>query len=280
MREKKTFSSPFMRYAVIKYGGHAMVGGGASFSKQIVSLYQKNIAPIIVHGGGPEITQMLERLDIQSTFINGLRKTTSESLDVAQMVLCGLVNKRIAAEITSEGVPTIGLSGTDASLIEATAINQELGFVGHPLKINKDLLKTLLNAGIIPVIAPIGRDSAGQNYNINADTVAAIIAATLKTSLFILTDVAGVLDKNGIIQHHLNEAEIVKLYEAKIIRHGMYPKVKACLDALKAGAEEAIILDGRSPENLRKILISKETNIGTSIQIDERPIILHEGMEK
>ncbi|KMQ85687.1 acetylglutamate kinase [Lasius niger] len=183
------------------------------------------------------------------------------------MVLCGVINKRIAADITSEGIPAIGISGTDASLIEAEAINQTLGFVGQPLKVNIEILNTLLGGGIIPVIAPIGRDSIGQHYNINADMVASIVAATLKTSLFILTDVEGVRDGSGIVQHHLNEAEISKLYESQVIRNGMYPKVQACLDSLKAGAEQAIILDGRMPENLEKILFSKESNIGTHIHI-------------
>ncbi|QCE35557.1 acetylglutamate kinase [Acetobacteraceae bacterium] len=268
MTERDAFFTPSKRYVVIKYGGHLMEGGDTAFSKQIVSLYKQDILPIIVHGGGPEITQMLTRLDIPSEFIDGLRKTTEESLEIIQMVLCGIINKRLANSLTLEGASAVGISGTDASLIVAERMSHELGFVGRPVDVNTAVLETILKGNVIPVIAPISADLVGQSYNINADAVAAFIAGALQISLFILTDVAGVRDANGEIRDSLNEFLAQKFYDERIIKDGMYPKVQACLSALKLGAKEAFILDGRVPKNLHRFLIDNDHYIGTKISLD------------
>ena len=188
---------------LVKYGGHAMGGNGDTFARDIAFLKQVGIHPIVVHGGGPQISNMLQRLGIKSSFVNGLRVTDQATLEVVEMVLSGSINKQLAAEINAAGGRAVGISGKDGGLIRARKLtrNGELGFVGEPERIDNRVLDAFHESHIIPVIAPLGIDAAGATYNINADTVAGAIAASVKAARFLLlTDVPGVLDaKEGLI---------------------------------------------------------------------------------
>ncbi len=257
---------PYMRQFadetfVIKYGGHAMGDDALArkFAEDIVLLKQVGINPIVVHGGGPQIGRMLERLKIQSSFIDGLRVTDSATVEIVEMVLSGSINKQIVSEINAAGGTAIGISGKDGQLIEARKVRRtvrdpdsniekilDLGFVGEPVRINPTILQEFAESDIIPVIAPIGIGEKGETYNINADTVAGAMAAALAAAkLMILTDVAGVLDKNGelISEMSLNEAR--KLAKDGTITGGMIPKLETCIHALENDTEAAHILDGR-----------------------------------
>jgi acetylglutamate kinase len=255
------------RYAgktfVIKYGGHAMGDPDAAenFAEDVVLLKMVGINPIVVHGGGPQIGAMLKKLGVESSFVNGLRVTDKETAQVAEMVLSGAINKEIVGWITQEGGKAVGLSGKDAGLVIAEKIrrsepdptrgierNVDLGFVGEPVKVNRGILDTLSAAGIIPVIAPIAADEAGETYNINADTMAGAIAAHMGASrLFLLTDVAGVLDKQGNLLTDLKPGDIAGLKADGTVTGGMIPKLDTCIEAVNGGAEAAVILDGRVP---------------------------------
>ncbi len=261
---------PYMRqYAgktfVIKYGGHAMGDEDLfrQFAQDVVLLKQVGINPIVVHGGGPQIGQMLERLKIKSEFIDGLRVTDAETVEIVEMVLCGAINKEIVAEINKAGGTAIGLSGKDGNLIVAEKLNHkpaiesniekvlDLGFVGTPKRINPDILHTFEKSDIIPVIAPIGLGKKGETYNINADTVAGAIAAAMKaTRLLLLTDIVGVLDKEKKLLPSLTKKEVKALINDGTISGGMIPKITTCLDAVEEGVEAAVILDGRVPHAL------------------------------
>src|ERR1051326_8214231 len=182
---------------LVKFGGHAMGEGGQTFARDIAVLKQVGINPIVVHGGGPQIGQMLERLGIKSDFVHGLRVTDEATLEIVEMVLAGSINKQLAAEINAAGSRAVGISGKDGGLIRARKLtrNGELGFVGEPERIDADVLETFRHSDIIPVIAPIGVGADGETYNINADTVAGAVAAAVGAARFLLlTDVAGVLD--------------------------------------------------------------------------------------
>lgn len=258
---------PYMRrYAgktvVVKYGGHAMGDDalGEFFAQDVVLLKQVGINPIVVHGGGPQIGQMLDRLKIKSSFVNGLRVTDRETVEIVEMVLSGSINKQIVSSINAVGGLAIGLSGKDAGLIKAVKLERrqesdsniekvlDLGFVGEPRRINAKVLETFERSDIIPVIAPIGVGDDGATYNINADTVAGAVAAAVKAArLLLLTDVTGVLDKSKKLLTELSSEEALGLIADGTIQGGMIPKIETCLDAVEGGVEAAVIIDGRVP---------------------------------
>jgi len=242
------------RYAgktvVVKYGGHAMGAGGETFAKDVVLLRQVGINPIVVHGGGPQINRMLDRLGIKSQFINGLRVTDAETMEVVEMVLAGTINKQLVASINAVGGCAIGLCGKDGNLIRAQKVggDADLGFVGEPTAIAEGVIAGFEKAGMIPVIAPIGVGLAGETYNINADTVAGAVAGAMKAARFLLlTDVEGVLDAKKKLIPELSAAGARRMIAAGTISGGMIPKVETCLDAVDKGVEAAVILDGRVP---------------------------------
>lgn len=248
---------------VVKYGGHAMVDNGLSnaFGNDIALLKQVGINPIVVHGGGPQINAMLERMDVETTFVDGLRVTNAAIIDVIEMVLAGTVNKQVATLINQAGALAVGISGKDGGLIEAHKLVKhvwddslkreraiDLGLVGEPVRIDPRVLYALSGSGLIPVVAPIGMDKQGQTYNINADIAAGAIAGAVRASrLFMLTDVPGVLDKDGNLISELTEEEAKEAISTGVITGGMIPKIETCLEAVKAGAQAAVIMDGRVP---------------------------------
>ncbi len=258
---------PYMqRYAgqtfVIKYGGNAMGDEDAAedFAEDVVLMKAVGINPVVVHGGGPQIGAMLKRLGVSSEFVGGLRVTDRETADVAEMVL-GAINKQIVGWIAAEEGRAVGLSGKDAGLVIAQKVahreadpnrgierNVDLGFVGEPLSVDRSIIDTLSAAGVIPVIAPIAPDASGQTYNINADTMAGAVAAALGAArLFLLTDVAGVLDKDGDLLTDLTPAQIEALRRDGTVTGGMIPKLETCVNAVEGGVGAAVILDGRVP---------------------------------
>jgi acetylglutamate kinase len=235
---------------VVKYGGHAMGDGGETFARDIVLLHQVGINPVVVHGGGPQINRMLDRLGIKSNFINGLRVTDAETMEVVEMVLVGTINSQIVTSINAEGGRAIGLTGGDGNFLRARKLtrNGELGLVGEPEHIEVDVLDGFSATKMIPVIAPIGVGAAGESYNINSDTVAGAVAAAVKAKRFLLlTDVPGVLDGNRRLIPELSAAEARRLIADGTISGGMIPKVETCLLAVDGGVEAAVILDGRVP---------------------------------
>jgi acetylglutamate kinase len=257
---------PYMRrYAgrtlVVKYGGHAMEDGaiGDSFARDVVLLKQVGINPIVVHGGGPQIAQMLQRLGIASSIVDGLRVTDQETMEVVEMVLAGTINKQLVSAINAEGGCAIGLTGKDGGLIEARKLVRsrveagvrteiDLGFVGEPQRIAATVLDTFKQSDIIPVIAPIGVGTQGETYNINADMVAGAVAAAVEaTRLLLLTDVAGVLDADKKLIPELTAATARRLIAEGVINGGMIPKIETCLQAVEAGVEAAVVVDGRVP---------------------------------
>ncbi len=265
---------------VVKYGGHAMGNEGLAldFARDIVLLKQVCLNPIVVHGGGPQIAAMLERLNIKSSFIDGLRVTDKATVEVVEMVLAGAINKQIVTSINSAGGKAIGVSGKDANLIRAQKLTRsvrdpdshieavlDLGFVGEPTVVNPEVLAGLIKADLIPVVAPIGVGPDGETLNINADTAAgAIAAATKATRLLLLTDVAGVLDKNGELIPRLTVAECRGLMTDGTISGGMIPKIETCIDAVEAGVEAVVILDGREPHAMLLELFTPH-GVGTMI---------------
>ncbi len=267
---------PYMRcYAgrtvVIKFGGHAMVDPKliASFAANVVLLQQVGMRPVIVHGGGPQINQRLEQQGIESQKINGRRVTDAATMEVVEMVLAGSVNKGLVDAIRQAGGRTIGICGKDGGLIRARKIagpqGEDLGFVGEPERIDPTILGALETAKFIPVIAPIGYDLDGQTYNINADSAAGAIAASLGTRRFLLlTDVAGVLDADKQLLPDLSVGEVKTLIDTKVAVGGMIPKLETCLRALEAGVEAAVIMDGRVQDG---ILLELFTDIGAGTLI-------------
>ena len=242
------------RYAdatvVIKLGGHAMGSDEAmdEFARDVVLMRQVGVNPVVVHGGGPMINAMLDKLDIKSEFVNGKRVTDAATMDVVEMVLSGLVNKRIVQAINAQGGRAIGLSGKDAGLITCTPTHPDLGFVGTPDTVNPRVLRDLGEREYIPVIAPLGVGVDGKTYNINGDTAAGAIAAALKADrLLLLTDVSGVKDDTGEVVTELTASQIHEMTRAGIIAGGMIPKTETALDALNGGVRAAVILDGRAP---------------------------------
>ncbi len=259
---------PFLRrYAgatiVVKYGGHAMGDEKLAemFGADIALLKQVGVNPVVVHGGGPQINDMLRRLKIDSTFVDGLRVTSSEMVDVVEMVLAGTVNKQVAGLINRAGALAVGICGKDGGLIRARKLSRtvrdpgsrierelDLGFVGEPESVDVRVIHALTGAGLIPVIAPVGSGDDGRTYNINADTVAGAIAGALgATRLLMLTDVAGVLDANKKLVPELTVDEVAKAISSGVITGGMIPKVETCVEAVRQGVKGAVILDGRQP---------------------------------
>jgi len=253
---------------LVKYGGHAMGGNGDTFARDIAFLKQVGIHPIVVHGGGPQISNMLQRLGIKSSFVNGLRVTDQATLEVVEMVLSGTINKQLAAEINAAGGRAVGISGKDGGLIRARKLsrNGELGFVGEPERIDDRVLDAFRKSDIIPVVAPLGIAADGATYNINADTVAGAIAAAVKAARFLLlTDVPGVLDAKEALMPELTAAEARSLIASGIISGGMTPKVETCLDAVAGGVDAAVIVDGRVPHAILLELFT-EGGAGTLIR--------------
>ena len=235
---------------VIKLGGHAMVSDEAleTFARDVVLMRQVGINPVIVHGGGPMINSMLDKLNIESEFIDGKRVTNSETISVVEMVLSGNVNKKIVQAINKQDGRAVGLSGKDAKLINCVQDKPELGLVGTPKDVNPEVIFNLFENDMIPVIAPLGSSIDGETLNINGDTVSGAIAAALKADrLLLLTDVSGVQDKDGSIITELNSNQIKNLINDGIISGGMIPKTKTALMALEGGVRGVVILDGRVP---------------------------------
>ena len=235
---------------VIKLGGHAMVSDEAleTFARDVVLMRQVGINPVIVHGGGPMINSMLDKLNIESEFIDGKRVTDSETISVVEMVLSGNVNKKIVQAINKQDGRAVGLSGKDAKLINCVQDKPELGLVGTPKDVNPEVIFNLFENDMIPVIAPLGSGIDGETLNINGDTVSGAIAAALKADrLLLLTDVSGVKDKDGSIITELNSNQIKNWINEGIISGGMIPKTETALMALEGGVRGVVILDGRVP---------------------------------
>ena len=236
---------------VVKFGGNAMGGVEemADFARDIVLMRQVGVNPVVVHGGGPMINQMLDKLGIESTFVRGKRVTDKATVEVVEMVLTGLVNKRIVQAIMDEGGRAVGLSGKDDDLMVAEADDPELGFVGRPVEMNVQVLRDLFSAGIIPVIAPVatGMDP-NETFNVNGDTAAGAIAGALKADrLLLLTDVPGVKNADGQVVTELTSADVRAMIADGTISGGMIPKVETALDAVDAGVRAAVIMDGKLP---------------------------------
>jgi acetylglutamate kinase len=220
----------------------------ASFARDIVLMRQVGVNPVIVHGGGPMINDLLGKLGITSDWVRGKRVTDAATIEVVEMVLSGLVNKRIVQAINDEGGRAVGLSGKDANLIVCDPDDPELGFVGRPVEINPGVLQTLFNAGIIPVVAPIGTGREGETFNINGDTAAGAIAGALRADrLLLLTDVEGVKDADGSVITDMRPNQVRALTEAGVIAGGMIPKTETALAAIEEGVRAVVILDGRAP---------------------------------
>ena len=235
---------------VIKLGGHAMVSDEAleTFARDVVLMRQVGINPVIVHGGGPMINSMLDKLNIESEFIDGKRVTDSETISVVEMVLSGNVNKKIVQAINDQDGRAVGLSGKDAKLITCVQDKPELGLVGTPKDVNPEVIFNLFENDMIPVIAPLGSGIDGETLNINGDTVSGAIAAALKADrLLLLTDVSGVQDKDGSLITELNSNQIKNWINEGIISGGMIPKTETALMALEGGVRGVVILDGRVP---------------------------------
>ena len=286
MAETISKALPYMRRHndatfVVKYGGHAMTDPklGDLVARDVVLMKQVGMNPIVVHGGGPQINKMLERVGIESSFVNGLRVTDAATMEIVEMVLAGAINKAIVADINEVGGTAVGICGKDGNLILATKMTEtrdpktgelvkvDLGQVGEPAKINAKLLDQLTSAGVIPVVAPIGFGVHDElTYNINADTSAGAIAGAVKARrLFFLTDVPGVLDKDGKLIPELTVEEVRGLIKDGTISGGMIPKVENCIDAVQRGVEAAVILDGRVPHALL-LEIFTEHGVGTMIR--------------
>ena len=252
---------------VVKFGGHAM-GDATSmerFARDIVLMKQCGVHPVVVHGGGPQIGQMLERLQIESEFVDGLRVTCADTVEVVEMVLAGSINKRIVSAINAQGGKAVGLSGKDANLIVCEkALKRkkdpesniervlDLGFVGNPVEINPRVLEVFIESDFIPVVAPVGAGrTMDETFNINADTAAGAVAGAMKAArLMLLTDVQGVKDKEGEVLTRLTRADIQRLIADGTIAGGMIPKVETALYGIEQGVEAAVILDGRTPHGV------------------------------
>ena len=277
---------PFMRrytdkIVVIKIGGNAMGKKEyiQSFAEDIALLQLVGILPIVVHGGGPQIGEMLKKLKIESNFVDGLRVTDEATIDVVEMVLCGVTNKSIVSAISLAGALSVGISGKDGNLIKAKRLSildknsdsnvekaVDLGFVGEPSSINVGVLNALISQKMIPVISPVGIGNNGETYNINADTAAGAIASAMKASrMIMLTDVVGVLDAKQELITELKISEAKNLIQNKIVLGGMIPKLKTCISSVEEGVEASVILDGRLPHALL-IELFTEHGIGTLIK--------------
>lgn len=265
---------------VVKYGGHAMGEGlPHEFAQDVVLMKQTGMNPVVVHGGGPQIGAMLKRLNIASTFVDGLRVTDAAAMEVVEMVLSGTINKQIVAGINAAGGRAVGVSGKDGNMIVARKIAGsrvdpatkervpvDLGFVGEPKHVDAEVLRMIINSDLIPVVAPIGVGEKGESYNINADTVAGAVAGAIASErLVLLTDVEGVLGRDGKLISHLTVEEAKALIADGTISGGMIPKVETAIDAVEQGVKAAVILDGRIPHVLLLELFT-EHGAGTLIK--------------
>jgi acetylglutamate kinase len=266
---------------VVKYGGHAM-GDPAlaeTFARDIVLIKQAGVNPVVVHGGGPQIGSLLERLNIRSEFKGGLRVTDRETVEVVEMVLAGSVNKEIVAAINAQGGKAVGISGKDANLMRAKRLQRrwrdpdsniekilDLGFVGEPAKVDPHIIDVIIQSDLIPVVAPIGVGAHGETLNINADTFAAALAATMKAKrLLLLTDVEGVLDKKGKLIKSLTIREAKALIKDGTISGGMIPKIESCIAVIEQGVEAVVIINGKVPHAVLLELFT-EHGAGTLIE--------------
>ncbi len=252
---------------VIKYGGHAMDKPElcTAFATDLAQLSAQDMGFVVVHGGGPQISALLKRLNIESRFENGLRVTDEATMAAVEMVLCGQVNKAVVASFAAHGARAAGISGRDGNLLRAVVKNPALGLVGEVEAVDPALILCLLEGDFVPVVAPVANGPDGQALNINADTAAGALAGALAADYFILiSDVPGVLDAEGRLITSLTRAEIEKLRAEGVITGGMIPKVESCLHALDAGCQRALILDGRSPSSLRRYLLD-DAPLGTVV---------------
>jgi acetylglutamate kinase len=279
---------PYMqRYSrqtvIVKFGGHAMGDPelSAAFARDIVLLKQSGVNPIVVHGGGPQIAGMLKRLKIESEFVQGLRVTDKPTVEVVEMVLAGLINKDIVTAINREGGKAVGISGKDADLMIARKITHmadpesnlmkavDIGFVGEPAEINPHIVNVISSSDLIPVIAPVGISREGETLNINADTFASALAARMKAKrLLLLTDVAGVLDREQRLIAQLSIDEARQLIRDGTITAGMIPKVEGCIEVVEAGVEAVVIIDGRVPHC---VLLELFTSHGVGTLVGRKP---------
>lgn len=243
------------RTVVIKFGGHAMGSPELTqnFATDVVLLKQFGLRPVIVHGGGPQIGRMLERLNIKSEFVDGLRVSDIETVEVAEMVLSGAINKNLVAAINKAGGRAVGISGRDAGLIKARKKREDLGFAGTPIETDISVLNVLASAdpGFIPVVSPISGGEDGNSYNVNADTAAGVLAGALNAArLILLTDVEGVLDSDGNLLTRLSEADAKSLIDDGVAKGGMIPKLETAMKAVADGVDAVVILDGRRAHGL------------------------------
>jgi acetylglutamate kinase len=264
---------------VIKFGGHAM-GDEAlanAFAQDIVYLKLSGVNPIVVHGGGPQIASMLKKLEIRSEFVNGLRVTDKPTVEVVEMVLAGTINKEIVSAINRQGGKAVGISGKDANLMIAKKITEmpdpqsnimkavDIGYVGDPEEVNPHIVEVISKSDLIPVIAPVAVSREGQTLNINADTFASALAARMRAKrLLLLTDVAGVLDKNNRLIEQLTVEEARALIRNGTITGGMIPKIEGCIEVVEAGVEAVVIIDGRVPHCVLLELLT-EHGVGTLV---------------
>jgi acetylglutamate kinase len=269
---------------VVKFGGHAM-GDEAlahAFAQDIVYLKKSGINPIIVHGGGPQIASMLSKLAIKSDFVNGLRVTDKPTVEVVEMVLSGKINKEIVSAINKQGGQAVGISGKDANLMIAKKITEmpdpqsnlmkavDIGYVGDPLEVNPHIVDVISKSDLIPVIAPVGISREGETLNINADTFASALAARMQAKrLLLLTDVSGVLDKNGKLLTELTIEEARAMIKDGTISGGMIPKIEGCIEVVEAGVEGVVVIDGRVPHCVLLELFT-EHGVGTLVKRAER----------
>jgi len=266
--ETITEALPFMqrydgRSVVVKYGGHAMGDPdlARAFARNITMMKQSGINPVVVHGGGPQIGRMLDKLGIKSTFRAGLRVTDDATIEIVEMVLAGSINKEIVAAINAEGGQAIGLCGKDGGMVTARKLSRtiadpdsnieqvvDLGYVGEPTRVRREVIDVLADSAIIPVIAPVALGEDGKTYNVNADTFAGAVAGALSAKrLLFLTDVPGVLDKDGALIEELTVAKARDLIRDGTISGGMIPKVETCIEAIEQGVEGVVILNGKVP---------------------------------
>jgi acetylglutamate kinase len=268
---------PFMRehhgkVIVVKYGGAAMdrAGLAASFAEDIALLQSAGITPVVVHGGGPQVTHLSARLGIETTFVDGLRVTDAETLDVATMVLAGKLNKEVVGSLVSGGVPAVGLSGIDGGLLLARRqVAPDLGFVGEVVHVNADVLRTLTERRFVPVVASIAVDETGQAYNVNADVVAAELAIELGAEkLVFINDVPGLIGPTGDLLSELSAQQCLDLLaQGGVVEGGMIPKLESAVDALRAGVTHVHLVDGRVEHSLVLELFTPE-GVGTMIAPD------------
>ena len=268
---------------VVKYGGHTMgeEQTARDFARDIVLLEQTAINPVVVHGGGPQIAAMLKKLGIKSEFAGGLRITDAATVEIVEMVLAGSINKQIVGYINAAGGKAVGLCGKDGNMVQARKVSRtvidpdsnieeilDLGFVGEPIAVDPHIVDVIIHSDLIPVVAPIGISPSGETLNINADTFAAALATAMKAKrLLLLTDVEGVLDRNGQLIKSLTSSEAQNLIEDGTISGGMIPKIESCLDVIAEGVEAVVIINGKVPH---AVLLELFTEHGAGTLIERR----------